>query len=60
MMLLDKLGWPVEFIENRPVTNFIRAIIHGRSLITKAEWKRRWAARRPAPDTDITMSGPNQ
>jgi len=59
-MLLDKLGWPVEFIENRPVTNFIRAIIHGRSYVTKAEWNRRRAVIRHSPDAGTMTSGPDQ
>lgn len=28
MILRDKLGWPVEFFKNRPITNIIRAILH--------------------------------
>lgn len=28
MILRDKLGWPVEFYKNRPITNIIRALLH--------------------------------
>ncbi len=30
--ICDKYGWPVERIKGRPITNFIRLLIHGRSL----------------------------
>lgn len=28
MKLRDKYGWPIELIENRPIINFIRKLIH--------------------------------
>jgi hypothetical protein len=32
MQFLDKLGWPVEKFENRPILNFIRLLIHTRKI----------------------------
>jgi hypothetical protein len=29
MIIRDKYGWPVERIKGRPITNFIRLILHG-------------------------------
>lgn len=29
---IDKLGWPVEFIIGKPITNIIRFLLHTRSL----------------------------
>lgn len=34
-VVCDRLGWPVELIRGRPITNLLRKIIHGRSI-------RRW------------------
>ena len=28
MKLRDKYGWPVDIFSNRPITNFIRRILH--------------------------------
>jgi hypothetical protein len=38
MILRDKYGWPVETIENRPFTNFIRLVLHTNLWMT---WTRR-------------------
>ncbi len=63
MVHLDKYGWPVELFVGRPVTNFIRIMLHSKSVISDAEWNRREATRNsvlsdqvgqgpsPAPDT---------
>ena len=32
MVFLDKYGWPVECIKGRPVINFIRRVLHTRSI----------------------------
>ena len=29
MIIRDKFGWPVEIFVGRPVTNFIRRLLHG-------------------------------
>lgn len=34
---LDKYGWPVETIKGRPITNFIRLLLHTRKITTT--WK---------------------
>lgn len=52
---LDKYGWPVERIQGRPVTNAIRLLLHTRSIITRAEWKRREDARW----SDLRGNGPS-
>ena len=36
--IIGKDGWPVEMIENRPITNFIRRILHGRHRVCKRCW----------------------
>jgi len=38
MIIHGKDGWPVEMIAGRPFTNLLRAILHGRVLMT---WRRR-------------------
>lgn len=37
-IIVDRLGWPVVGIRNRPITNFIRKIIHGRGIIRRETW----------------------
>ncbi len=37
MVFLDKLGWPIELIKGRPITNFIRCLIHTRKIVRKWE-----------------------
>jgi hypothetical protein len=32
MQFLDKLGWPVETLKGRPVSNFFRRVIHTRKI----------------------------
>jgi len=32
MLIVDKLGWPIEKYKGRPVVNFLRTIIHGRKI----------------------------
>ena len=32
MQFLDSLGWPVERIKDRPITNIIRLLIHTRKI----------------------------
>ena len=39
MILRDKDGWPVETIKGRPITNFIRRVLHT-SLIETIKGKR--------------------
>ena len=36
---LDKNGWPIERIKGRPITNFIRILLHTRKITT--DWKLR-------------------
>jgi len=43
---IDRYGWPVERIIGRPITNFLRILIHTRGAITEREWKRRESRRR--------------
>ena len=38
MILRDNLGWPMEYIKGRPITNFLRALIHTDVIVT---WRRR-------------------
>ena len=33
MQFLDKYGWPVERIEGRPITSFIRLVLHTRKVV---------------------------
>jgi len=42
---IDKYGWPVERIIGRPITNFLRILIHTREIITKQEWEERMQER---------------
>ena len=39
MIYLDKYGWPVVTIKNRPVVNFIRRLIHTRKIVRHWEHK---------------------
>lgn len=39
LVLRDKLGWPVELIEGRPVTNFVRLLIHT-SIWQTFKWRK--------------------
>ncbi len=32
MQFLDKLGWPIERIKDRPILNFLRLLIHTRKI----------------------------
>lgn len=32
LMICDRLGWPVTTFRNRPITNLIRYVLHGRKL----------------------------
>jgi len=38
LVFLDRLGWPVEMVKGRPVFNFLRLLIHTRSIITDTQW----------------------
>lgn len=52
MTFLDKLGWPVELVEGRPVLNFFRLLIHTRKIV------RRWEPPKCQPsDNESTSSG---
>jgi hypothetical protein len=33
MIVLDKLGWPVELYRDRPIINLIRLFVHGRKIV---------------------------
>lgn len=39
-LTLDKHGWPVEQIADRPLTNWIRNMIHGKTRVCAECWKR--------------------
>lgn len=39
MIVLDKLGWPVERIRGRPIHYLLRCIIHGRRIISRKTWE---------------------
>ena len=39
MIYLDKYGWPVVTIKNRPAVNFIRRLIHTRKIVRHWEHK---------------------
>jgi len=38
LVFLDRLGWPVEGVKGKPILNFLRLLIHTRSIITNAQW----------------------
>ncbi len=41
MIWIDKYGWPLEMVNGRPITNFIRILLHARKRMSKAEFTRR-------------------
>lgn len=57
MICRDYLGWPLEYIKGRPITNFIRMLLHTN---IKQTWKLRHKKddfeARPIPNCD---SSPN-
>lgn len=40
MVFLDKHGWPVERIMNRPITNFFRLLFLTKSIVSNDTWKK--------------------
>jgi hypothetical protein len=49
---LDRLGWPVELIEGRPILSFFRLLIHTRKIV------RKWEAPKPVAMCCGTASTP--
>lgn len=43
MLLIAKNGWPMETIENRPVINFLRRLLHGSHYVCRDCWYHRQA-----------------
>lgn len=41
LLPIDKMGWPVEMIEGKPVLNFIRRLIHAHHYECQDCWYRR-------------------
>ena len=48
MQFLDRLGWPVERIEGRPILNFFRLCIHTRKIV------RKWEPTKQEPDPSVS------
>ena len=59
-LVLSKYGWPIERIHGRPINYLIRCLIHGRAIISRAEWRRREAlARQKAERSYWPAGGPH-
>ena len=45
-LAIDKMGWPVEFFEGKPIVNFLRRLIHTDHYECRECWYSRQAMKR--------------
>lgn len=46
-LVLDKMGWPVEHFKGMTIINFLRDLIHGRSVVCRDCWYQTQATKAP-------------
>lgn len=47
-LLIAKDGWPLEEFEGRPITNFLRKLLHGSHYVCRDCWYSRQAQKNPS------------
>ena len=55
-LLITKDGWPLEEIEGKPITNFIRRFIHGDHYECRDCWYSRRAAKNTKVNNNVFQS----